>query len=68
MCDVRVIANDYFKAMGIPLLRGRLFNEQDAADSTNKVIVNETMARRHWPNEDPIGKKVKISWNDDSRG
>jgi putative ABC transport system permease protein len=65
VCDVRVIVNDYFKAMGIPLLRGRLFNEQDAADNTNRVIVNEAMVRRHWPNEDPIGKKVKISWNDD---
>ena len=64
VCDVRVITNEYFKAMGIPLLRGRLFNEQDAADSTNKVIVNEAMARKHWPNQDPIGKKIKISWND----
>ena len=64
VCDVRVITNDYFKAMGIPVLRGRLFNEQDATDATNKVIVNETMARRHWPNQDPIGRKVKISWND----
>ena len=63
--DVRVIVNDYFKAMGIPLLRGRLFNEQDAADNTNRVIVNEAMVRRHWPNQDPIGKKVKISWDDD---
>jgi len=64
VADVRVVANDYFKAMGIPLVRGRLFDEQDATDTKNKVIVNETMARRHWPNEDPIGKKVKISWND----
>ena len=64
VADVRVVANDYFKAMGIPLVRGRLFNEQDAADTKNRVIVNETMARRHWPNEDPIGKNVKISWND----
>jgi putative ABC transport system permease protein len=50
--------------MGIPLLKGRLFNEQDPDDSRNKIIVNETMARKHWPDQDPIGKKVKISWND----
>ncbi len=64
VCDVRVIMGEYFKAMGIPLLRGRLFNELDPVDSTNKVIVNETLARRHWPNEDPIGKRIRISWND----
>jgi putative ABC transport system permease protein len=65
VCDVRVIANDYFKAMGIPLLKGRLFAEDEALDSTDKVIVNETLAKKYWPNEDPIGKKIKISWNDD---
>ena len=46
MTDVRVIANDYLQAMGVPLLRGRLFNEQDAADSKNRVIINDTMATK----------------------
>ena len=64
VCDVRVMTNDYFKAMGIPLIAGRLFNEGDKADRTNRVIVNEAMARKHWPGEDPIGKRVRISWND----
>ena len=64
VADVRVATNDYFKAMGVPLLKGRLFNEEDAADHTNRVIVNETMAIKYWPGEDPIGKKVNISWND----
>jgi putative ABC transport system permease protein len=64
VADVRVTANSYFEAMGVPLLKGRLFNEHDANDSTNRVIVNEALARSHWPNEDPIGKKIKISWND----
>jgi putative ABC transport system permease protein len=63
--DVRVITNQYFKSMGIPLLRGRLFDDRSASDAQNKVIVNETLARKHWPNEDAIGKRIKISWNDD---
>ena len=65
VADVRVVTNQYFKAMGIPLLKGRLFNEQDKADSTGRIIINETMARRHWPGEDPIGKRVSVSWNDE---
>ncbi|MEO6212616.1 MAG: ABC transporter permease [Vicinamibacterales bacterium] len=64
VADVRVIASDYFETMGIPLLRGRLFSAQVPSDSTGKVIVNQALARRHWPNEDPIGKRVTISWND----
>jgi putative ABC transport system permease protein len=62
--DVRVAARDYFHAMGIPLLKGRLFNESDPLERTNRVIVNDAFARRYWPNEDPIGRRIKISWND----
>jgi putative ABC transport system permease protein len=63
--DVRVITGQYFKSMGIPLLRGRLFDDRLPADAKNRVIVNEALVRRHWPNEDPIGKRIKISWTDD---
>jgi len=62
--DVRVISHEYLKTMGIPLLKGRLFNEQDAADGKGRVVINETMARRHWPDDDPIGKRVRIAWDD----
>jgi putative ABC transport system permease protein len=62
--DVRVISHDYLGAMGISLIRGRLFNERDRADLTNRVVVNQTLAERHWPGEDPIGKRIKISWSD----
>ena len=64
VADVRVVSKDYFKAMSIPLLKGRLFDESDKGDITNRVVINETMARRHWPGRDPIGQKVRISWND----
>jgi putative ABC transport system permease protein len=62
--DVRVITGEYFKSLGIPLVRGRMFDEAAPADLQNKVIVNEALARTHWPNEDPIGKRIKVSWSD----
>ena len=64
VADVRVVTNNYLRAMGVPLLKGRLFNETDPGDARNRVIINETMAAKHWPGEDALGKRVKISWND----
>ncbi|MBV8820830.1 MAG: FtsX-like permease family protein, partial [Acidobacteriaceae bacterium] len=53
------VQGDYFQALSLPLLRGRFFNNRDTRDSTPVVIINETMARRYWPGEDPIGKGIK---------
>ncbi len=53
------ITGDYFRTLGIPLLRGRFFDDRDRRDSAPVVIVNETLARRYWPGEDPIGKRIK---------
>jgi putative ABC transport system permease protein len=55
----RSISLDYFGVMKIPLLAGRAFTERDDAHSPGVVIVNETFAKRHFPNESPIGKHVK---------
>jgi predicted permease len=49
----------YFQVMGIPLRRGRAFTAHDGADSPPVVIINENMAKRYWPGEDPIGKRFK---------
>jgi putative ABC transport system permease protein len=49
----------YFRAAGIPLRRGRLFSEQDVPGSPAVILINETMARRFWPNEDPIGQRIR---------
>jgi predicted permease len=49
---------DYFDALGITLRRGRVFTSADRFGQTRVTIVNETMARRLWPNEDPIGKRI----------
>ena len=54
------IMGNYFDAVGIPLLRGRKFNEADRGDSPLVVIVNRTLAERYWPGQDPIGKRMKI--------
>jgi predicted permease len=54
------LMGDYFRAAGIPLLRGRDFTEADRADSPLVVIVNRTLAERYWPGQDPIGKRLKI--------
>jgi putative ABC transport system permease protein len=56
--DFRVIAPDYFRAMGIPLLRGRAFDARDRADATGVMIIDETFARRFFPGEDPLGKRI----------
>ncbi|HEX9759770.1 MAG TPA: ABC transporter permease, partial [Candidatus Acidoferrales bacterium] len=47
---------DYFSTLGIPLLRGRVFREPDDSSGPRVAVINETMARRIWPDEDPIGK------------
>jgi putative ABC transport system permease protein len=57
----RVCSPRYFDALGIQLLRGRAFTEQDRADSAPVVIVNETLARRHWPNEEAVGHRIRFT-------
>jgi putative ABC transport system permease protein len=49
--------------MGIPLLRGRGFTERDNEQAPGVMVVSETMAAKYWPGEDPIGKRIKISYN-----
>jgi putative ABC transport system permease protein len=55
------VTPDYFKAMGIPLLGGRLFTEQDNKNAHRVAIINETMARTYFPDEDPIGKGINVT-------
>lgn len=55
----RVVDPTYFEAMGIPLIEGRTFDASDTQDMPDVAIVTESMARKLWPGEDPIGKRVR---------
>ncbi len=56
----RVATPGYFAALGVPVLRGRDFALADRANAPGVAIVNETMARRHWPGEDALGKRIAL--------
>lgn len=56
----RVVSPDYFRAMGIPLRRGRFFDTRDSIDSQPAVLINRRFAEQYWPGEDAIGKRVKV--------
>jgi predicted permease len=58
--DVRIIDGDYFGAMRVPLLAGRAFARQDSLESRKVVIVNEPFVKKYFPNENPIGKHLKM--------
>jgi predicted permease len=57
--DQRPVFPGYFEAMGIPLVRGRYFEQRDNEKSAPVAIVDESMAKTYWPNEDAIGKRIK---------
>src|SRR5215213_7107990 len=58
LVEFRVVNAEYFKASGIPLLRGRLFSKEEHDDTQPVVVINDAMAKQIWPGEDPIGKRV----------
>jgi putative ABC transport system permease protein len=62
-CEVRVITPTYFRAMGIPLLKGRLLDDRDTKES-HVLLVNEALAKKHFPNGDAVGKRIAVSWTD----
>jgi predicted permease len=61
--DYVIVSPDYFRAMRIPILEGRAPAETDAADAPGVVVINQAMARKYWPNQDPIGKRMVIAKN-----
>jgi putative ABC transport system permease protein len=60
LADFRVVTAHFFTAMGIPLRQGRYFNQRDTHSGPGVVIVNEAMAKRHVPGENPIGKRLLL--------
>jgi putative ABC transport system permease protein len=64
VADVRVVTTDYFRTLRIPLIRGRLFDHRDRADAPKAVLIDQALARRFWPNADPVGKRIAMDWGE----
>jgi putative ABC transport system permease protein len=58
--DIRVADSKYFLTMGIPLLAGRVFTERDNTTSPRVVVINQTLARTFWPNENPLSRRITM--------
>jgi putative ABC transport system permease protein len=62
--DVAVVEPHFFETLGIPLLSGRSFTDREAREITHTVVISQSMAKKLWPNEDPVGKRVTIHMKD----
>jgi len=60
--DYATVSPDYFHVMRIPLLRGRFFSEQDSPSNPKVAIISETLSRRYFPNQDPIGRQMRFGF------
>jgi len=60
IADFCVATDGYFQALGIPLIRGRIFDERDGANSPHVAVISESLARDRWPNQDPIGHTMEF--------
>jgi putative ABC transport system permease protein len=56
----QVVSPSYFRTMAIRLLKGRTFEEQDTPEAARVVVINDAMAQRYWPGEEPVGKRIQI--------
>jgi len=65
VADVRIVTPDLFRTLEVPVLAGRAFTKDDGPGAPKRVIVNQALARRQWPGEDPIGRRLFMSWGDE---
>ncbi len=64
--DSPIVSPEYFHLLGMPLLKGRLFTDQDVEGAPKVAVINQAAARTYWPNQDPIGKRVRLRPEEDS--
>jgi predicted permease len=60
-----LVGGNYFRAIGMPIVAGRPFNSHDSRTAVPVVIVSQTLARRFWPNQDPVGRRLKLGFSHD---
>lgn len=58
--EIRIITSDYFGVLQIPLLKGRFFADSDTADAPGVIIINQAFAKKYWPNEEALGKRISF--------
>jgi predicted permease len=58
--EYRIASRGYFEAMGVPLLQGRLFAQEDGPNSTHVAVISQSLARKVWPGENPIGQRIQF--------
>lgn len=58
--DYQVVSRDYFSTLGVPIIRGRGFTNEDIETAPRVIVINEAMAHQYWPNEDPVGRRIAI--------
>lgn len=59
--EIRLVSADYFRTMEMPLLKGRYFNAGDKLDAPPVTMINQALAKKYWPNENPIGKRMRVA-------
>jgi len=64
--NFRTVTPDYFRAMNIPVLQGRTFTAEDRADAPRRLMINQALAQRDFPNEDPVGKRITLGNTDEN--
>ena len=62
-CNILTVTNGYFSTLKIPLLSGRIFSERDSLDAPEVLVVNAAFTREYFPNENPIGKMIRFTFN-----
>jgi putative ABC transport system permease protein len=58
--EIRLVSADYFRTLEMPLLKGRFYNTSEKLDASPVVIINQALAQRYWPNEEAVGKRIRL--------